>query len=108
MPYVAQSPSLSLAALTLATAGTLGAMGPFWTMPSSFLTGPARAGGIALITTLGGIGSFFSPWIVGWMATVTGSLAVGQFYYGALMFIGAAVLLIGMREPRVQGALARA
>ena len=108
MPYVAQSPALSVAALTLATAGTLGAMGPFWTMPSSFLTGPARAGGIALITTLGGIGSFFSPWIVGWMATVTGSLAVGQFYYGALMFIGAGILLIGIRETRVQGALAPA
>ena len=42
------------------------------------------------------------------MATVTGSLAVGQFYYGALMFIGAGILLIGIRETRVQGALAPA
>jgi MFS family permease len=102
MPHVANSPALSIAALTLATAGTLGAMGPFWTLPSSFLSGPARAGGIALITTFGGIGSFFSPWIVGWMASITGSLAVGQYYYGALMFAGAVVLLIGLREPRKQ------
>jgi hypothetical protein len=42
------------------------------------------------------------------MATVTGSLAVGQYYYGALMFAGAAVLLVGIREPRVRGALAPA
>jgi MFS family permease len=98
MPHVADSATLSIAALTLATAGTLGAMGPFWTLPSLFLTGPARAGGIALITTFGGIGSFFSPWLVGWMASISGSLAVGQYYYGALMFIGAAVLLVGLRE----------
>lgn len=100
MPHVADSATLSIAALTLATAGTLGAMGPFWTLPSLFLTGPARAGGIALITTLGGIGSFFSPWLVGWMASISGSLAVGQYYYGALMFVGAAVLLVGLREPQ--------
>ena len=100
LPFVARSPALSLAALTLTTVGTLGAMGPFWTMPSALLTGPARAGGIALITTLGGIGSFFSPWLVGWLSTTTGSLASGQFYYAGLMFLGAVILLLGVPAVR--------
>jgi MFS family permease len=106
LPFVARNPALSLAALTLTTVGTLGAMGPFWTMPSALLTGPARAGGIALITTLGGIGSFFSPWLVGWLSTHTGSLASGQYYYAGLMFFGAVVLLAGI--PAAQGRTAKA
>lgn len=104
LPFVPTNTTLSMIALTMTAVGTLGAMGPFWTMPSSFLTGPARAGGIALITTLGGIGSFFSPWIVGWMATTTGSLAVGQYYYAALMFIGAVVILAGIPAARGEAA----
>jgi MFS family permease len=106
LPFVPKDPTLSVAALTLTTVGTLGAMGPFWTMPSALLTGPARAGGIALITTLGGIGSFFSPWLVGWLSTSTGSLASGQFYYGGLMFVGAVILLLGVPAARPRPAAA--
>jgi MFS family permease len=107
MPAVADHPMMSLVLLTLTTAGTLGAMGPFWTLPSSFLVGPARAGGIALITTLGGVGSFFSPWLVGWLTTVTHSLAMGQYYYGILMTAGAVILLIGIRDPRTPAGIGR-
>lgn len=101
LPSVAQSPSLALVALTLTVTGTLGIMGPFWTMPSAFLTGPARAGGIALITTLAGLGSFVSPWLVGWLATETGSLAAGHYYYAGLLTLGAVLLLVGIpARPR--------
>ncbi|MDC7789647.1 MFS transporter [Rhodoplanes sp. TEM] len=107
LPAVSSSPALSLAALTLTTAGTLGAMGPFWTLPASFLTGPARAGGIALITTLGGVGSFFSPWLVGWITSHTGTLTAGQYYYGALMVVGAVVLLLGIEDTRQPAGIGR-
>jgi MFS-type transporter involved in bile tolerance (Atg22 family) len=57
-----------------------------------------------LITTLGGIGSFFSPWLVGWLSTHTGSLASGQFYYAGLMFVGAVILLVGIPAAQKQTA----
>ncbi len=83
--------------LTLMATGYLCAMGPFWTMPALYLSGPAAAGGIALITTAGGLAAFFAPSMVGWLATNTGSLAYGQYFYGLLMMGGALILLAGTR-----------
>lgn len=88
---------LSMLALTLATAGTLGLTGPFWTLPSSFLTGKAAAAGIALLSTIAGLGNLFSPMLVGWISATTGSLAGGQYYFAALMVIGAVALLLGVK-----------
>ena len=97
MPSVQSSTALSVVMLTLATAGTLGLTGPFWTLPSSFLTGKAAAGGIALLSSAAGLGSVFSPMLVGWLSATTGSLAMGQYYFAALMLFGAITLLIGVK-----------
>lgn len=97
LPSVQASTPLSLLMMTLATAGTLGLTGPFWTLPSSFLTGKAAAGGIALLSSAAGLGSVFSPMLVGWLSSTTGSLAMGQYYYAALMLFGAVTLLIGVK-----------
>ena len=97
LPSVQGNVPLSLLMLTLATAGTLGLTGPFWTLPSSFLSGKAAAGGIALLSTFAGLGSVFSPMLVGWLSSTTGSLAMGQYYFAALMLFGAVTLLIGVK-----------
>lgn len=92
LPFVADDVALALAALTLATTGTLAAMGPFWSLPATMLSKAAMAGGIALVTTLAGFGNFLSPILVGWLTDHTGSLAAGQFYYGALLLVGGAAV----------------
>jgi MFS family permease len=97
LPSVQGNVTLSMLMLTLATAGTLGLTGPFWTLPSSFLTGKAAAGGIALLSTFAGIGSVFSPMLVGWLSSTTGSLAMGQYYFAGLMLMGGLSLLIGIK-----------
>lgn len=108
LPSVQGNVPLSLLMLTLATAGTLGLTGPFWTLPSSFLSGKAAAGGIALLSTFAGLGSVFSPMLVGWLSSTTGSLAMGQYYFAALMLFGAVTLLIGVRpEALVKPAAAQ-
>jgi sugar phosphate permease len=91
------NPWVSLALLTMMTAGYLGATGPYWTMPALYLSGTGAAGGIALITTAGGIGAFFAPTIVGWIASVTGTLSYALIFYAAIMAIGALVMLVGTR-----------
>jgi sugar phosphate permease len=97
------NPWVALAILTMMTAGYLGATGPYWTMPALYLSGPAAAGGIALTTTAGGIGAFFAPTIVGWIAGATGHLSYGLVFYGIIMAFGAILLLFGTR-PREQPA----
>jgi MFS family permease len=97
LPLVQDQTWLALTMLTLMAAGSFGATGPFWSLPASYLSGTAAAGGIAIVTTFGGVSGFVSPIIVGWAATATGSLASGQIYYGMLMLLGAAVLIYGTR-----------
>jgi len=55
----------ALAALSLAAAGIWGTMGPFWSIPSDYLGGTAAAAGIALINSVGNLGGFAGPYLVG-------------------------------------------
>ena len=59
------SPVPSMIALTVAAVGDLGTRGPFWALPTRFLTGSAAAGGIALINTFASLGGFVGPYAVG-------------------------------------------
>lgn len=95
MPLLSFDPALSVLAMCVATGGTFGAMGPFWTLPPALLPRHSIAVGIALLTTVGGLGNFISPPIIGWISAQTGSLASGQVYFGCLMLAGGAALLIG-------------
>ncbi|NOW48059.1 MFS family permease [Novosphingobium sp. SG751A] len=95
---------LSVVALTIVVAGIMGGTGPFWAMPSRYLTGSAAAGGLALIAMSGGLGSFISPTIVGWLTTMLGSLKFGFLYYAALMALGPTIMLWGTAKIE-QGAL---
>jgi sugar phosphate permease len=104
LPVVSKNPSLSIIVLTLTSAGTLGAMVPFWTMPAGIMSGTAAAAGIAMVSTFGAIGSLFSPMLVGWIASRTGSLAAGQYYFAVVMLLGA-IAVICIRTPdRYSGA----
>jgi len=99
LPLVSGNPALSLVALTITAGGTFAAMGPYWSMPSLYLSRQAAAGGIALISTLAGVGSLISPVIVGWLNEHTGSLAAGQFNLALLLLVGAAtVVAIGPHD----------
>ncbi|WP_198389486.1 hypothetical protein [Burkholderia ubonensis] len=81
----------------------------FWAIPSTYLKGPAAAGGIALINTIGALGGFSSPAAIGWLRTSTGSFHASLLLMVAIMAIGAALLaatrpsIVSMRGKRYQG-----
>lgn len=102
LPAASESTSMSLVALTLAAGGTVGASGVFWSLPALALSGTAAAGGIALVTTISGLGNFISPTLVGWLVDQTGDLKVGQYYFGTLLFIGALMVLAGVRTETAE------
>jgi MFS family permease len=97
--WLRAEPALAIAAMSLAIAGTFGAMGPFWTLPGKVFHGGQIAVGIAIVTTIGGIGNFISPPIVGYISVTTGSLAAAQLYFAALMLVSATAVMITSR-PR--------
>ncbi len=96
----------SLVGIIIAAIGFYGTKGPFWSMPTMFLTGPAAAAGIAWINSLGNLGGFFGPTIVGWAKQLTGSFAGGLYALAICALVSAVVSLIGLnipnrvREPR--------
>jgi MFS transporter, ACS family, tartrate transporter len=86
----------SLVGIIIAAIGFYGTKGPFWSMPTMFLTGPAAAAGIAWINSLGNLGGFFGPTIVGWAKQLTGSFAGGLYALALCALVSAVVSLIGL------------
>ncbi len=60
-----RQPWLAVLSLALVPLGHCGAYGPFWSMPSRLLTGPAAASGVALVATIASVGGFLGPTLIG-------------------------------------------
>ncbi|KAB5625414.1 MFS transporter [Pseudomonas putida] len=86
----------SLFALNLTAIGILTAMPIFWTIPTSYMTGSAAAGGIAAINSLGLLGGFASPSLIGWIKASTGNIEFGLYFFAVSLVIGATALLLGI------------
>ena len=92
----AQSTSVApmIVGITVAVLGVFSMLGPFWTMPTSLLTGTAAAAAIALINSIGNLGGFFGPYIIGLVRTHTGSFKNGLLTIGATLAVGGAIALL--------------
>ena len=90
-----QNPYFGMIALMMALIGLKSAMAPFWALSTTFLSGTAAAGGIALINSVGNLGGFVGPTLVGVVIDKTGSMAISLWILGgALLLMGILVLLI--------------
>jgi ACS family tartrate transporter-like MFS transporter len=77
----------ALLAMSITTVGIYGSRASMWPMPSLFLTGAGAAAGIALINSIGNLGGYVGPFIVGWIKDSTNS------FQSALYFLAACALL---------------
>lgn len=76
----------------------------FWTMPSLFLTASAAAGSIGLINSIGNLGGFLGPYILGKVETATGSFVGGIYFLCVSMSLSATLLfLLGLGKRRASG-----
>lgn len=94
---LATSPAVAVLFLSLAVTGVLSAHGPFWPLPSKFLTGSAAAGGIALINSLANLSGFVGPWAIGLLNHFSGSFRSGLLVLAAVPLAGMA-LAMGLRR----------
>ncbi len=88
-----KAPAAELAALSLAAVGIWGTLGPFWAMSSEFLTGTAAAAGIALINSIGNLGGFVGPYLIGVVRSRTDNFALALLALAACPFIGSVMTL---------------
>ena len=86
---------LTLVTLTLGTACLWMAYTVFWAIPSALVEGPAAAGGIALINTVGLSGGFWGPAMIGWTRAWTGSVHAGLFVMACAAALAAVLILTG-------------
>jgi MFS transporter, ACS family, tartrate transporter len=86
----------TLALLCAVAIGVYGFFGPFWALPSEFLTGYAAAAGLALINSCGNLAGFVGPYTIGAIAQRTGNAYGGLALAGAVM-LAAAGLVLGLR-----------
>ena len=102
LSVLASSPVWSIAGLVIAAAGIWGALGPFWAFAGSFLSGAGAATGFALINSIGNLGGFTGPFLVGFFLDSTGSYAAGMTFMGLTVLAGgiAAWLLKFIRQER--------
>ena len=69
---------------------------------SAVLTGVSAAAGIALINSVGNLGSGLGPYIIGYISTRTGSFQLALLLVGALLGLGAAAALLVRRISPVR------
>jgi len=87
-----------LAALTLVNIGISSSKPPLWSMPTMFLSGSAAAAGIATINSIGNLGGFVGPAVIGWIKDRTGSFAGGLYFVAALLVLSAVLTLLLSRS----------
>jgi MFS transporter, ACS family, tartrate transporter len=95
-----------LLALTLVNIGISSAKPPLWSMPTMFLSGSAAAAGIATINSIGNLGGFAGPAMIGWIKDLTGSFQGGLYFVAGLLVLSAVLTLILARSQRTPAATA--
>ncbi len=84
-PILSSSLSVALMGFSVALIGVTAARAIFWTIPTRFLTGVAAAGGLAFINSIGTVGGFVGPSVMGWLREFSGSYVIGLIAVAAVM-----------------------
>src|SRR5262249_40558132 len=83
------SPYFSVVLWCCVAMGVYSLLGPFWALPSEFLTRFSAATGMALINSVGTLGGFIGPYALGAIRQRTGSFRGGLVLGGISLFASA-------------------
>ena len=91
-------PLARVAGLALVPVGVYGFYPPFWCVPTALLRGTAAAAGIALVGSLGHVGGFVGPYVLGLLTDTTGSTTVALLGLASLALTAAALCFVLRRQ----------
>ncbi len=89
-------PYLTVALISVMTAAHYCGLTVFWSVPSVYLSDRAKAGGIAMVTTMGSMAAALTPALLGWIRVETGSLSLGLQISAGIISLAGVVLLAGI------------
>jgi sugar phosphate permease len=86
--------------LVLAAVGTYAPMAVWWAYPTTFLSGPAAAGAVGMINSVGNLGGFVGPYITGWVKQQSGSFSGAMLYLAGSLALAGLLILTLKPEPQ--------
>ncbi|NKF24275.1 MFS transporter [Solimonas marina] len=96
-------PVFAFIAVCFAAVGFKAASSLFWPIPQSYLDSRVAAPAIALINSVGGLGGFVAPTVLGVLEQKTGSIEGGLIVLGAVSLIAGFAVLLTRRHGRGGG-----
>ena len=99
-----QDPVLMMIAIILGQMGQSAIAPTFWALPTAMLSGTAAAGGIALINSVGNLGGFLGPYLMGSIRDATGSFTIGLLTIAVGALISSIVLVLLGRDQHASSA----
>lgn len=100
-PFITNS-LLNLFFICLTAVGVYAAMGTWWSVPTTFLSGAAAAGATALINSIANLGGYLGPFMLGVIKQNTGSTDLGYFALGGMLVISGLVMLTLPKKTAVE------
>ena len=105
----AQQKWLVLGAMILGTAASIAWYGPFWALVTKLVPAAAAGASMGLINGVGNLGSFFGPYIGGWLSDLSGGgYALTQVFFGVVFGVAALLVLTLRKQLRTAADLAPA
>ncbi|PZD67894.1 MFS transporter [Pantoea ananatis] len=95
---VVNEPVVKMLALCFTVSGILAFQASFWALPSGFLTGSAAAGGLAMIVSVGNLGGFVGPSLIGYVRQTSGGFMWALLAVSAVLLIGAFTVAL-IKDP---------
>jgi hypothetical protein len=94
--------ALLVLSFTLSQMAQRSLVGVFWALPPQFLGGSAAAAGIALINSIGNLGGFVGPALIGMLHDLTGGYTGGMLMLAGALVLEA-LLVVALRLPPQSG-----
>jgi MFS transporter, ACS family, tartrate transporter len=85
---------LAIIGLSLTAFGVSAAKPPLWSLPTTFFAGTAAAASIGLINSLGTLGGFAGPYMIGSSNGTTGNFTRGLYLVGGTLIVSAVTIII--------------
>jgi ACS family tartrate transporter-like MFS transporter len=85
---------LAIAGLSLTAFGVSAAKPPLWSLPTTFFAGTAAAASIGLINSLGTLGGFAGPYMIGSTNGTSGSFTRGLYLVGGTLIVSAVSIIV--------------
>lgn len=84
---------ISILLISIVTGAIYAFVGSFWTLPNMVLTGSGAAVGIAWINSIGNLGGFVGPYMVGYLKQVTHSTSAGMYMLAVFAVLGGILIV---------------